>query len=106
LLAIGICEAAEAHLNQVDPGCIVWDEVVAVPVCFIGHWGWFWTWQADGKGWLFVLIAFLLFRFFDILKPLGIKRLQSLHGGLGCVLDDVAAAILTALSLGLLRLLA
>ena len=37
--------------------------------------------------------GFLLFRFYDILKPLGIARLQTLPGGWGVVADDVAAAL-------------
>lgn len=38
-------------------------------------------------------VAFLLFRFFDILKPWPIYRLQNYSGGLGIMLDDVAAGI-------------
>jgi phosphatidylglycerophosphatase A len=40
-----------------------------------------------------VLAAFLLFRFFDILKPWPVKRSQHLAGGLGIVIDDVLAGI-------------
>jgi phosphatidylglycerophosphatase A len=41
-----------------------------------------------------VIIGFLLFRFFDILKPFPIRRLEKrLKGGFGVVLDDVAAGI-------------
>jgi phosphatidylglycerophosphatase A len=43
--------------------------------------------------WQFVLIAFVLFRFFDILKPFGIRSLEKLNGGLGVMLDDVLAGI-------------
>jgi phosphatidylglycerophosphatase A len=37
-------------------------------------------------------LAFVLFRFFDIVKPLGIERLERIEGGWGIVLDDLAAA--------------
>ena len=95
LLSIGICDAAERHFQQRDPGKIILDEVVAVPIVFIGaapmiaHFG----------GWPVILAGFLLFRLFDIVKPLGIKRLQNLPGGMGCVVDDTAAAAVTWLVL-------
>jgi phosphatidylglycerophosphatase A len=40
-----------------------------------------------------ILIALILFRFFDILKPLYIKRLEHLPGGWGVMFDDVLAGI-------------
>jgi len=43
--------------------------------------------------WVVFLAGFALFRFFDILKPLGIGRLQELPAGWGVVMDDVAAAL-------------
>jgi phosphatidylglycerophosphatase A len=48
------------------------------------------------------LFGFLIFRIFDILKPLGIKFFEKFHGGLGIVLDDVAAACYTNVVLHLL----
>ena len=47
----------------------------------------------------FLVVGFLLFRLFDIIKPFRIRRLQSLPGGLGIVADDVAAGLLTNLFL-------
>jgi phosphatidylglycerophosphatase A len=41
----------------------------------------------------FVFTGFVLFRFFDIVKPLFIKRLEALPGGWGVMLDDVVAGI-------------
>ncbi len=46
-----------------------------------------------GTGWLVLLISFLLFRFFDIVKPAGIRKLEKLPGGIGIMADDVAAGI-------------
>jgi phosphatidylglycerophosphatase A len=43
--------------------------------------------------WQHVLIALLLFRFFDILKPLFIRRAESLPGGWGVMMDDVLAGV-------------
>jgi phosphatidylglycerophosphatase A len=100
LLAIGICDAAEQHFQQRDPGKIILDEVVAVPIVFIGMA----PMIAQFGGWPVILGGFLLFRFFDVLKPLGIKRLQNLPGGMGCVVDDTAAAAASWLVLQLLFL--
>ena len=43
--------------------------------------------------WYFLLIGFVLFRFFDIAKPLGIRSLEKIKGGWGVMLDDVLAGI-------------
>lgn len=93
-LAIGICGEAEKRLKKVDPGEIILDEFVAMPICFIGLSG---VVEANPDQ-FFVIIAaaFVLFRFFDIVKPLGIKKLQRYHGGFGVVADDVAAALIVA----------
>jgi phosphatidylglycerophosphatase A len=45
--------------------------------------------------WGYVIAGFLLFRFFDILKPWPLKRLQDIPGGPGVVLDDIGAAVYT-----------
>lgn len=90
--AIGICGEAEKRLQKVDPGEIILDEFVAMPICLLGL-------SAYGSHPMFFWIiaaAFLLFRFFDIVKPLGIKKLQRYHGGFGVVADDVAAALIVA----------
>jgi phosphatidylglycerophosphatase A len=44
-----------------------------------------------------LLVGLLLFRFFDIVKPLFIRRLEKLPGGYGVMLDDVLAGVYTAL---------
>ncbi|MEO6038544.1 MAG: phosphatidylglycerophosphatase A, partial [Saprospiraceae bacterium] len=51
-----------------------------------------------------LLAAFLLFRFFDIAKPLGIRRLERLENGWGVMLDDVAAGLAANLVLWVLQL--
>ena len=84
LLSVG---TAEASLSQSDPGCIIIDELcgqwitlLALPFFFETCYSPF-IWP----------IAFILFRCFDICKPLGINRLQNLHGALGVMVDDVLA---------------
>jgi len=97
--AVGICGEAEVRMGKRDPGEIILDEFVAMPLCFLG-------WQMiAGSGFLaFICLmgaGFGIFRFFDIKKPLGIFSLQSLPGGWGVVVDDTAAALATCATLHL-----
>lgn len=88
-LAVAWCGEAELRLREKDPGKVVLDEVVAIPLCFLG-------WHALPAvlpPWGWMLAGFALFRLFDIAKPLGIARLQTLPGGWGVVADDLAAAL-------------
>lgn len=66
-----------------DPSKVVLDEV-------IGMWI---TMMFVPFTFLNVLIGFGLFRFFDIAKPLGIRNLESLKGGVGVMADDILAGI-------------
>jgi len=52
--------------------------------------------------WQSMLLGFLLFRFFDIFKPLGIKKCEQLNGQWGIMLDDVVAGIVSNVLLRLL----
>jgi phosphatidylglycerophosphatase A len=84
LLPVSIWSAhvAEGSLGH-DAHPIVIDEVVGQLIAI-------WALPRE-LGW--VVAAFLLFRFFDIAKPLGIGRLQKLPGGLGVVADDLVAGV-------------
>ena len=99
-LAVAICGEAEARLGKRDPGEVVLDEFIVIPLCFLG---WSRLAASGPPEWALLLAGFALFRLFDILKPLGIARLQELPGGWGVVLDDVAAALATCGALHLLR---
>lgn len=94
-LAALLCGEAEARLGRADPGCVVLDEVIALPLCFLG-WN---ELAAAHPAWQVLLAGFALFRFYDIAKPLGISRLQELPGGWGVVADDLGAALATAVTL-------
>lgn len=97
-VGVAFCGEAEKRLGRSDPGMVILDEVLAMPLCFIG-----WHYLPGGfASWMVFLAGFGLFRFFDILKPLGISRLQHLPGGWGVMADDYAAALASCLSLHLL----
>ncbi len=100
LLAVPVCGNAEIILHQKDPGSVVLDEIVAIPLCFV-------SWIAmvyfrEGavhspaffliRNWPLALTAFGLFRLFDIWKPWPVRQSQSLPNGWGVVVDDLLAA--------------
>jgi phosphatidylglycerophosphatase A len=83
--------------NEGDPGLVVVDEVVGQWIALAGA-GSFSAWQ--------VAAAFLLFRFFDILKPWPVRSAERLPGGWGIVADDAVAGVYAAFALAILRLAA
>lgn len=83
VLAIPICGAAERIIGGKDPGCIVADEYLTLPITVIGL----------TSPWA-LLSGFILHRIFDITKPPPIKQLQHIHGGFGIVIDDFLAALI------------
>lgn len=110
-LAVSLCGEAEFRMAEKDPQVVVLDEFVAVPLVFLGAPGLLEclpaAWRSGSFDWsrmVVVIAGFLLFRFFDIVKPLGIRRLQSLPGGWGIVADDLAAALAACAVLNLARL--
>ncbi len=98
LIGVPICSQAERILGLEDPNTVVWDEFSVIPLIFVflpDH-----LLQSSFLSCLIWLsLGFLLFRFFDVLKPLGIKNLQKLPGGLGVMADDLAAALASAVIL-------
>ncbi len=66
-----------------DPSLVVIDEIVGMGISLLFL----------PKSWPLFLVAFLLFRLFDIFKPFPINNLQDIHGGWGIMLDDVLAGI-------------
>lgn len=65
--------------------------------------GFFVTMINAPHGWQWILLGFVLFRFFDILKPNPIRFLdKNIHGGFGMVLDDIAAGIASMIILQVL----
>lgn len=90
----GFCATtSERLLAQEDPRNVVIDEVAGQLLTFV---------FLAPAGWLAALAGFILFRVFDILKPLGIRRLERFPGGWGIMADDVLAGLYAAIVLWLL----
>ena len=77
-------------INLKDPGIVVVDEVVGQWITLAG---------ATDLNWRSWLVAFCLFRIFDIWKPPPVRQLEQLPGGLGIVADDAMAGVYSALVL-------
>ena len=90
LTGIYICGKTSRDLNVHDHSGIVWDEIVGIWLAMIlvpVSWGW-------------ILASFLIFRFFDILKPWPISWLdKNVSGGIGIMADDLLAGGFTAIVL-------
>jgi phosphatidylglycerophosphatase A len=83
-LSVWISENAEVFFRKKDDSRIVIDEMMGFLITML------WV----PKTTLFIIVGFILFRFFDILKPFPIRHLEKrLEGGFGVVLDDVMAGI-------------
>jgi len=90
ILGIYFCDIANKNLGVVDHGSIVWDEIVAMMLVLV----------FTPPNWLWWLVAFGLFRLFDIWKPFPIRQFDAkLKSGFGTMLDDLLAAIYAILSL-------
>jgi phosphatidylglycerophosphatase A len=83
-LGIWAASATARDLGREDPGLVVVDEVLGqwLTAAAIVHP----TWQS-------YVLAFALFRIFDITKPWPIRKLEDLDGGLGIVADDLLAGV-------------
>ncbi len=102
ILGIPICSRAEILLGKTDPSEVIWDEFTAVPMVYL-----FCLEElkeyALSNSVILLIMGFVLFRIFDIVKPLGIQSIQRLPGGLGVMLDDFAAALISAVFLYLVK---
>ena len=102
------CTVSARSLRIPDPGCVVWDEIAAFWLVLwllaptaSQRFGWaHWCWQ---------LFAFVLFRFFDAVKPGPVRwadrvfKGEGWRGGWGIVFDDLVAAFCTLVVLALIR---
>jgi phosphatidylglycerophosphatase A len=79
-----------------DPKRVVVDEMVGVliPLFFV---------PCNNQWYWYAIAAFVLFRFFDIFKPLGIRKMEKYPGGIGVMMDDVVAGIYSAILIFILQ---
>ena len=90
---IAICAHTAARLGVHDHPGIVWDEIVGYLV----------TMTLAPAGWPWIATGFVLFRFFDVLKPWPIRWCdRQVRGGFGIMLDDLIAGAFAACVLQLL----
>lgn len=87
LVGIRVADVLE-KIHGEDPSLVVVDEIAGMIVTFLGL----------GGGALVWLTGFFWFRFFDIFKPLGVRRLERLGGGLGIMADDLGAGVLACVA--------
>lgn len=91
-----LCHKTSEDTNTHDSGHIVWDEFVGmwITLFFIPYVSLFW-----------IVVAFVAFRLFDVVKPWPIRWFdQKVSGGFGIMIDDVIAAIFSSIVVYLLTL--
>jgi len=100
IIGIPICGRTAQLMGVHDDGRIVWDEfvgqsMVLMPMLALGKLTTF-----DGMTLINILIAFGLFRLFDIWKPWPIRYFdRNVHGGFGIMVDDILAGLMAALAM-------
>lgn len=96
IIGVKICQVTSDDMKVHDHGSIVWDEfaglwitMLVVPLLNLNAMDWKW-----------LLTGFVLFRFFDMVKPWPIGWLDKrVHGGLGIMLDDIVAGVMAGVAL-------
>ena len=95
LFALGVWSAGKAErvFGRVDPGQVVIDEVTGQIITFIA---------TPKVTWMGLIVGFILFRAFDIVKPFPARRAERIPGGWGIMLDDVVAGFYSLIMLVIL----
>ncbi|MCC5879740.1 MAG: phosphatidylglycerophosphatase A [Idiomarina sp.] len=84
VVGIYLCGYTAKAMGEHDHPAIVWDEIAGYMVAMI----------AVPLSWQTLLVAFILFRIFDIIKPWPIRYLDKrVHGGFGIMIDDILAGL-------------
>lgn len=98
IIGIPICGRTAQLMGVHDDGRIVWDEFVGQSMVFIPMLALGKLTTFDGMTLINILIAFGLFRLFDVWKPWPIRYFdRSVHGGFGIMFDDILAGLMAAL---------
>lgn len=83
IVGVWAASVSERRFGKTDPGAVVIDEVAGMLVTLL--------WLP--VSWVGVLVGFLAFRLFDIVKPFPARSAERLHGGLGIMADDLVAGL-------------
>jgi len=94
VLGVWASSGYASHVKTEDPRTAVIDEVLGQWVALL----------LIPPIWWILLLGFLLFRFFDIFKPLLIRKAESFHSGWGIMLDDILAGLYAGIFLNILLL--
>ncbi len=86
--------SSNLEFDTKDPSYVVIDEFLGMWIALI--------FTSSTFSFVWILIAFFLFRFFDITKSLGISKIEKINGAVGIVFDDVLAGLYTLLIVSLL----
>ncbi len=92
LVGVRAAGDAEKFFGGKDPGQVVFDEVVGQMLTFLAR---------PGASWVWLVAGFLLFRFFDIVKPFPARRAERLPGGWGVMVDDIVAGLYSLAALAI-----
>jgi len=98
VIGIPVSSIAETIFGEKDSGKIVIDEIAGQLITYLPLVGM--SFAAEDKVFIIlVLFGFLLFRFFDIVKPPPARSFENIKGGVGVMMDDVVAGIYALVSL-------
>ena len=97
LIGIWAASRAERLFGKKDPSEVVIDEVVGQLIAF--------AFLPLFPSALAIVIGFILFRAFDMIKPYPIRKLEKLPSGLGIVVDDIAAGLYAGIALSVISML-
>ena len=95
MVGIWVSDIFSQVLKKTDPRTIVIDEAAGQFIALF----------LLSPQWTLCAASFFLFRFFDIVKPFPIKRVESFRGGFGIMLDDILAAVFAGILVNLYLLL-
>ena len=102
LIGIPLCTRAEILLDRNDPGEVIWDEFCVIPFVFLPLVNLLQQ-PVSRETFFWIASGFILFRFFDVVKPWIIRSVQKLPRGWGVMIDDLLAAGAAALVLWALK---
>lgn len=96
-IGVFVSNSAEKLYSKKDPGEIVIDEIVGCLVFLLFSPGWQTIFGFNCPRIWYIIVGFLIFRIFDIIKPFPAYQSQQLPGGWGIMVDDLIAGIYTVI---------